>query len=88
MSRVGRNGIVRLFVVLAMVALAGFFAQATLAAPAPQAGNTVRMIDFDFDPKTVTVAVGTTVTWTNAGQRPHTATSTTGAFDTGRVDPG
>ena len=87
MSPVGPIGIVRLFALLAMVALAGA-GRGALAAPQAQGGNTVQIIDFDFNPKTVTVPVGTTVTWTNTGQAPHTATSTTGAFDTGRLNNG
>ncbi|WP_435120048.1 plastocyanin/azurin family copper-binding protein [Halolamina sp. C58] len=31
--------------------------------------------DFAFEPKTVTVDTGTTVTWTNPGDVPHTVTA-------------
>jgi plastocyanin len=41
-----------------------------------------------YDPNTVTVAVGTTVTWTNTGAVAHTVTSDDGAsFDSGNLDP-
>ena len=36
-----------------------------------------------FDPKTITVPVGTTVIWTTAGRNGHTVTSETGVFDSG-----
>jgi plastocyanin len=36
--------------------------------------------DFEFSPPSLTVPAGTTVTWTNNGERRHTVTSTTGAF--------
>jgi LPXTG-motif cell wall-anchored protein len=48
----------------------------------------VKMVDFAFQPKTMTVPVGTTITWTNTGKMSHTATSDTGVFDTGNVAVG
>jgi len=50
--------------------------------------NTARMLDFSFDATRIEVKAGTTVTWTNAGAQPHTATSVDGGFDTGLVAPG
>jgi plastocyanin len=87
MSFVRRIGITRMLTVVALVALAvpGHTVQ---AAPSPQGGQTVKMVDFAFQPKTLTVPVGATVTWSNAGKAPHTATSDTGVFDTGNVDAG
>ena len=46
------------------------------AAAAPVATNEVAIKDFAFAPGTVTVKAGTTVTWTNNDQDPHTVTST------------
>src|SRR5215212_1447944 len=48
----------------------------------------VQVIDFAFEPGTITVPAGTTVTWTNTGSRPHTVTADDGSFDSGRLDPG
>ena len=48
----------------------------------------VRMVDDDFNPASIRVSAGDTITFTNAGDRPHTATADGGAFDTGAVDPG
>ncbi len=39
--------------------------------------------DFNFISQTITVPVGTTVTWTNNDQVEHTATSDTGVFGSG-----
>lgn len=36
-----------------------------------------------FSPKELTISVGTTVTWTNKGQRPHTSTADDGSWDSG-----
>jgi plastocyanin len=57
---------------------------------AAQEGATaaVSVVDFAFEPETLTVSVGTEVTWTNNGQRPHTITADDGSFDSGRLDPG
>jgi plastocyanin len=50
----------------------------------------VSIVDFAFNPKTITVPVGTTVQWTNNGNAPHTVTSTSGspAFDSGTLNSG
>lgn len=52
-----------------------------------QATTSVTIVDFQFEPKTATVAPGDTVTWTNRDSAPHTATDR-GEFDTGRLDKG
>ena len=58
----------------------------------PSAGaqetRTVYIQDFYFSPASITVEPGTTVTWVNQGQAPHTATHTGGAFDSGTLQPG
>lgn len=50
--------------------------------------NTVQMIDFDFVPGTISVPAGTSVRWVNAGLKKHTATSTSGVFDSGLMVTG
>jgi plastocyanin len=47
------------------------------------ASGSVTIVDFNFSPGTITVNVGDTVTWVNNGPTPHSATSSSGAFDTG-----
>src|SRR3990172_4354464 len=48
----------------------------------------VSMVDSAFDPADVTVEAGETLTWSNDGALPHTATADDGSFDTGTLDPG
>lgn len=65
----------------------------TIALPRPMAARqassiTVQIVDFAFEPAMVMIERGTTVTWTNVGDRPHTVTADDGTFDSGRLDPG
>jgi len=60
---------------------------------APSAGaqgmtTQVSIQDFFFSPANVTVEPGTTVTWVNEGNVPHTVTSDDGQFDSGVLMPG
>jgi plastocyanin len=48
----------------------------------------VAIVDFAFQPASLTVTAGSTVTWTNSGAVPHTVTSDSGAFDSGVLQPG
>ena len=79
----------RRLVYLAALALV---ATLVLASSAGAQGNTttVSIGDFFFSPASVTVQPGTTVTWVNNGQAPHTVTATdpAGAFDSGTLQPG
>ena len=62
------------------------------AKPSPRAhaagdpANTIT--DFKFSPGTTTIHVGDTITWTNSGPSPHTATANDGSFDTGTLAKG
>lgn len=51
-------------------------------------GATISIKDFQFEPPTLEVPVGTEVTWTNDGGAPHTATAFDGAFDSGVLTTG
>ena len=44
--------------------------------------------DFEFGPAAITVNAGDTVTWSNQGPTPHSATAKDGSFDTGILDKG
>lgn len=50
--------------------------------------NTIFIKSFAFSPSTDTITHGTTITWTNNDATPHTATSNTGAWDTGSISSG
>jgi LPXTG-motif cell wall-anchored protein len=47
------------------------------------ASGSVAIADFSFAPTTITINQGDTVTWTNNGPTPHSATADNGSFDTG-----
>lgn len=51
----------------------------------------VDVVDIDYDPREITVEAGTTVTWTNTGDLPHTVTLEDGPgedFDSGTLQNG
>lgn len=48
----------------------------------------VDLVDDEYSPAQVSIAAGQSVTFTNSGDRPHTATADDGSFDTGALDPG
>jgi plastocyanin len=77
---------VALPVLIAMVLLAA--ASSSVAANAQPSAATagVKIDNFVFGPQTITVPVGTTVTWTNADDIPHTSVSTEGVFKSKVLD--
>ena len=76
--------------------LAGAFATALIVVAlglgarsvAAQESAAVSIVDFAFQPASVEIATGGTVTWTNTGQAPHTVTADDGSFDSGTLSPG
>ena len=58
----------------------------TADSPAPQGGTAVTISDFKFNPATLTVPVGTTVTWTNNDEEPHTIAAKDGSFHSPGMD--
>ena len=58
----------------------------TPAANAGAATVEVKIDNFSFGPQEPTVAVGTTVTWTNRDDIPHTVVSTDGVFKSKVLD--
>lgn len=79
---------------LAMVAVLAVAAAAlwgSIDGPAmtsAQQAASVSATEFQFSPRTQTVAVGTTVTWRNNGAESHTMTSDTGLFSSGTIISG
>jgi plastocyanin len=55
-------------------------AVSTAAPAAPVAGNAVNIDNFVFAPATLTVPAGSTVTWTNKDEEPHTVVADDGSF--------
>jgi plastocyanin len=67
-------------VMIAMLLLLGG-SSAVRASDQPSAASAeVKIDNFSFAPQTLTVPVGTTVTWTNRDDIPHTIVSTDGVF--------
>ena len=65
----------------------GIGQRSVLASPQQKAETTEVQIDnFSFGPGTLTVPVGTTVTWTNRDDIPHTVVSTDGVFKSKVLD--
>jgi plastocyanin len=58
------------------------------AAAAPKAAEPIKISaqNFMFAPATMTVSAGTTVTWMNLDEEPHTVTSDLGLFRSGAMD--
>jgi len=59
----------------------GATASGAPASAAAGGGTPAKIIDFGYDPGTVTVKVGGSVTWTNTGATAHTVTADDGSFD-------
>jgi len=56
--------------------------------PAAPSKATVSLANKAFSPRTVTIAAGGVVTWTNHDSMPHTVTSTSGAFNSPILNSG
>ena len=63
-------------------------APSTTAAPSAPENVAASLVDNRFQPTALTVAVGSTVTWTNNGNNIHALTSTDGLFDSGALAGG
>jgi plastocyanin len=65
-----------------------FISSLAAAPPTTQATASVKIENFAFLPKTLEITTGTTVTWQNADDVPHTATSKGDPplFDSGALD--
>jgi amicyanin len=67
--------------------LAAVVVLASLAAPPALAADAqVKIANFTFDPPTLTVKAGTTVTWVNADDIPHVVSEKDGKFRSSALD--
>jgi LPXTG-motif cell wall-anchored protein len=75
---------------MTVVALVALFTLVPFADAAPRAAETktISIKDFEFAPKTISVGVGDTITWTNDGPSPHTVSADDAGFDSGNLDKG
>ena len=73
---------------LAMLSLVALLVFAPSAWAQGQEEVTVRMEDNFFAPANITVEPGTTVTWVQSGNNPHTTTSYDGLWDSGIIQGG
>ena len=55
---------------------------------APAGGATISMVDDRFEPVTLEVAAGTSVTWANNGADWHSVAAYDGSFESGKLAPG
>lgn len=73
---------------LKLTSLAAAAALTLFAGSAFAADHAVTISGMKFNPPSLEVAVGDTITFTNEDAAPHTATAKSGAFDTGRLEKG
>jgi plastocyanin len=80
--------IVSLFatVMVATLLLSAASPGSSAKAPQPTSAAEVKVDNFSFGPTPLTVAVGTTVTWTNRDDIPHTVVSTEKVFKSKVLD--
>jgi plastocyanin len=71
---------------LCFAAMMGLFAVCGPSAAEPTDPTKVLVKDFMFSPTPLTIKAGSTVTWTNMDDEPHTAVSDTGLFKSGGMD--
>ena len=93
-----RRAPIRMGITLLVATLVGSLAVPSLASDRSQGNGAspltmtsvkaVKIINFAFKPKTITIAKGTRVRWTNSGSVSHTTTSNNGLWDSGALAPG
>ena len=84
MARLSTTGLRRLAIALALSTPA--FGLISLEARSAAPATPVQIKNFAFMPQPLTVKVGTTVTWTNSDDDPHTVTATDKSFHSAALD--
>jgi plastocyanin len=80
--------VIRRFLLAAVGILPFVVMLPTVAHAQDSSGPTVAMSDFAFTPQSITIQVGSTVTWRNDGPSAHTATADDTSFSTGILKKG
>ena len=93
-----RRAPIRMGITLLVATLVGSLAVPSMASDRSQRNTAsrlaatsverVKIVNFAFKPKTITIAKGTKVRWTNSGTVSHTTTSNKGLWDSGVLAPG
>lgn len=78
----------KIFLGLTALAVLVLFAAGPALAEDYNYSNYVSVTNGSYSPETITVPVGTTVTWTNNGTVQHTVTADDDLFDSGLLDVG
>ena len=73
-------------VIIAVALLLGASSGIIAQQPPPPTAAEVKIDNFSFNPATLTVAVGTTVTWTNRDDIPHKVVSSDNVFKSKALD--
>jgi plastocyanin len=81
-----KRDLLRTAVYAGLLQLALFGSLAAAASPAAAEDAGVKIDNFTFVPQRVTVKAGTTVTWTNEDDIPHTVAATAKAFRSKALD--
>jgi plastocyanin len=82
-----RNLSFALTLALIVVGVTAYSRHAHAHTPAPDA-NEIVIQNFAFEPSTLMVKVGATVTWVNRDEEPHTATATDKRFNSKTLETG
>lgn len=84
-----KNVLVAGFAVVVIIAIVLMLAGSPIVAENDQpsaASMEIKIDNFSFEPQTVTIPVGATVTWVNRDDIPHTSVSTDGVFKSKVID--
>lgn len=76
----------RTFLTVVSVAALWLVAASSPSSAAPPDSTQIVIKDFMFTPKSLTVKAGSSVTWVNMDDEPHSVVSDTGLFRSGAVD--
>jgi plastocyanin len=79
---------IRVFVTIAALATCAIALAPPAGAVLPPSGPVIGIEHFAFGERTLTVPVGTTVTWVNHDEEPHTVTSAERLFASPGLDAG